>query len=198
LVDAGKVRTIKGRAGGLARAAAVQRPKRKAPARKRTDSTSIYGDDEWEVKRGRLVPGRGRPPRVRPLFVALGEKLPFGSLGDVERDMRKHLGPGLNGIYLAHDSMGQVRYIGRGQIFTRLRARRATQQLELTYFSFYIMKNKNHEREVETVLIRAVGLQSYFNQRKKQDTILAGDVRDFEPGTLYYERKFHRGARPKL
>lgn len=64
--------------------------------------------------------------------------------------------------------MGQVRYVGRGQVFSRLRARKTAQKLELVYFSFYLGMNKRHEREIETVLIGAVGAQAYFNTRKKR------------------------------
>jgi len=38
------------------------------------------------------------------------------------------------GIYVAHDSMGVARYIGRGNIFDRLKARRKAQVLELVFF----------------------------------------------------------------
>ncbi|MGH9453167.1 MAG: hypothetical protein ACRD2O_04265 [Terriglobia bacterium] len=62
-----------------------------------------------------------------------------------------------NGVYVAHDSMGYARYVGRGDIFARLRSCQDAQVLELKYFSFYVVPKKNHEREIETVLIRAAG-----------------------------------------
>ena len=100
-----------------------------------------------------------------------------------------------DGIYVAHDSMGYARYVGRGNIFSRLRARQKAQPLELVYFSFYVVLNKNHEREIETLLIRASGPLLQFNTRKKRVTIQAGNIRDYEPGTYFYERQRKKGKK---
>src|SRR3546814_7967374 len=74
--------------------------------------------------------------------------------------------------------MGCPRYIGRGNIFARLEARKKAQELELEYFSFYVMLEKKHEREVETLLIRAAGFLLQFNDRKKRVGIDPGNVGD--------------------
>src|SRR3546814_7963318 len=66
--------------------------------------------------------------------------------------------------------MGCPRYIGRGNIFARLEARKKAQELELEYFSFYVMLEKKHEREVETLLIRAAGFLLQFNDRSEEHT----------------------------
>jgi len=92
--------------------------------------------------------------------------------------------------------MGIARYIGRGDIFPRLKARKRTQSLELSYFSFYIGMDKMHEREIETLLIRCAGPQAHFNSRKKRIDIQAGNVNDYEAGTLFYQRQYKRG-RPR-
>ncbi len=102
-----------------------------------------------------------------------------------------------DGIYVAHDSMGYARYVGRGNIFTRLKARQKAQVLELIYFSFYVVHDKKHEREIETLLIRAAGPLLAFNTRKKQVTILPGNIRDYEPGTHFYERQYKKGKKSK-
>jgi hypothetical protein len=81
-----------------------------------------------------------------------------------------------NGVYMAHDSMGYARYIGRGAIFARLRARAKAQELELKYLSFYVVKQQKHEREIETLLIRAAGPMLQFNTKKKRLTISAGSI----------------------
>ncbi|MGC2745261.1 MAG: hypothetical protein WA672_18995, partial [Candidatus Angelobacter sp.] len=99
------------------------------------------------------------------------------------------------GVYVAHDSMGYARYIGRGSIFQRLTARKATQMLELKYFSFYVVKEKKHEREIETLLIRAAGPLLQFNTKKKRLTISAGNIRDYEAGTLFFERHYKKGKK---
>lgn len=106
-----------------------------------------------------------------------------------------HEGISTSGIYIAHDSMGVARYVGRGKIFDRLKARKKAQTLELVYFSFYVGLDKTHEREIETLLIRAVGPQLYFNTRKKREDIQPGNVRDYEAGTAFFERQYKRGRK---
>ena len=54
---------------------------------------------------------------------------------------------------------------------------------ELVYFSSYLIKEKKHEREIETALIRVASHVLVFNERKKRDDIEPGDVRDHEAGT---------------
>jgi len=107
---------------------------------------------------------------------------------DVKNDMKKHNFPS-EGIYLAHDSMGAVRYAGRGKIFSRLKARKKAQPLELEYFSFYVVTNKTFEREIETLVIRASSHLLSFNERKKQPTIAPGNISDYEAGTMFYSRR---------
>lgn len=89
--------------------------------------------------------------------------------------------------------MGAVRYAGRGAIFSRLRARKKAQRLELVYFSLYVIPHKKHEREIETLVIRAASHLLDFNSRKKRPTIEPGNVSDYEPGTRFYERQYKRG-----
>jgi hypothetical protein len=84
--------------------------------------------------------------------------------------------------------MSYARYIGRGNIFQRLKACENAHRLELKYFSFYVVKNKNHEREIETLLIRAAGPMLQFNTRKKRLSTRAGNFHDYEAGTSFFER----------
>jgi hypothetical protein len=127
------------------------------------------------------------------LFKVVAEKLPYGSLREVKKHMRANSFPE-QGVYVAHDSMGCPRYIGRGSIFPRLARRKRQQHHELTYYSFYVVSEKKHEREIETLLIRAAGFLLEFNDRKKRVGIAHGNVRDFEAGTLFYERQHKRGG----
>lgn len=167
----------------------------KRPSRKHLQArVSHHGD--WVVYEGHLVPAPGRPRLVSRLFTVIAEKIPFECLSDLKGDMRKK-GLKRSGIYLAHDSMGAVRYAGRGDIFSRLAARWKAQPLELRYFSFYVIESKNHEREVETLVIRATSHMLDFNERKKRSSIEAGSVRDYEPGTRFYERQYKRGRKSR-
>lgn len=148
----------------------------------------------WTVHYGELKRGRGRPQKTEHLFRVIGEKLPYEALPAVKKHL-KESGHTFQGVYVAHDSMGCPRYIGRGNIFARLEARKKARQLELEYFSFYVVSEKKHEREVETLLIRAAGFLLEFNDRKKRVGLEAGNVRDYEAGTVFYERQYKRGRR---
>jgi hypothetical protein len=171
----------------------MSRTPKKAVA-KTIRASQLYADSQWTVHYGELKVGRGRPEAIQRLFLVLGEKLPFESLKFVKRYL-KSLSLLRTGVYVAHDSMGYARYIGRGNIFQRLTARKTAQALELKYFSFYVVKEKKHEREIETLLIRAAGPLLQFNTKKKRLTISAGNVRDYEAGTLFFERHYKKGKK---
>ena len=155
---------------------------------------TVFRDALWSVVRGKLTPSAGRPGKVKGLFLVVAEKIPLSALDSVRKDMAKQ-GLPATGVYMAHDSMGFARYAGHGNIFTRLKAHKKTHSLELAYFSFYIVLEKIHEREIETILIRAAGPQLQFNDRKKRITIEPGNIRDYEPRTFFYERQYKRGRK---
>ena len=166
----------------------------KGVSRKDTNRANVWSDPAWVVKSGRLVP-RGRPRKVPQLFRELGEKLPYSALDSVEKHL-KGKGASRSGVYIAHDSMGAPRYIGRGgNVFARLRSHKKTHRLELLYFSFYIVEDKAHEREVETLLIRGASHFLEFNSKKKRVGISPGNIRDYEPGTSFYERQYKKGRK---
>jgi hypothetical protein len=147
----------------------------------------------WIVVRGELKRSRGRPGKVSQLFKTVAEKIPYEFLDRV----KNHLGNGNDkkGVYIAHDSMGYPRYVGRGDIFTRLAARKNANITELSYFSFYIVEDKIHEREIETIMIRAAGPLLDFNTKKVRIDISPGDIKDFEAGTTFYERQRIKGPK---
>ncbi|MDA0561714.1 hypothetical protein [Burkholderia pseudomallei] len=181
---------------------ATKKGVRKAASRRVIVDRDIYNTTPWVVHFGelqRIKSGPGRPPnasKTEHLFRVVGEKLPFEALAAVKRHLRGN-GYKSQGVYVAHDSMGCPRYIGRGDIFQRLVARKKSKQLELEYFSFYVVTHKKHEREIETLLIRAAAFLLEFNDRKKRIGIAPGSVSDFESGTVFYERQYERGAKPK-
>lgn len=162
----------------------------------KTVSARVYNDSHWAVCFGELTPPKRLPgrPKAEPehLFKIVAEKLPYESLSAV----KKHLADQdftAQGVYVAHDSMGCPRYIGRGDIFARLEKRKQAQPLELAYYSFYVVEDKKHEREIESLLIRATGFLLEFNDRKRRVGIGASDVKDFEAGTVFYERQYKKG-----
>ena len=156
----------------------------------------LTGDEDWTIVAGRLARPVGAPGKAKSLFKFVGEKIPYKFLNDVQAKLLKE-GVKTTGVYIAHDSMGYPRYIGRGNIFTRLSARQKANKLEISYFSFFVVEHRIHEREIETIMIRAAGPLLDFNSRKKRTDIQAGDVRDFESGTGYVERQYKRGMKPK-
>jgi hypothetical protein len=150
--------------------------------------------ERWTVHCGELKRGQVNPGKTEHLFKVIGEKLPYAELNDV----RKHViasGHKPHGVYVAHDSMGCPRYIGRGHVFHRLDSRKKSHSLELQYFSFYLVSEKKHEREIETLLIRASSFLLEFNEKNKRVGISHGNVRDYEAGTLFYERQYKKGKK---
>jgi hypothetical protein len=154
----------------------------------------IWSGEDWLVVPGRLVPGPGRPSKASHLFRFVGEKLPYGCLREVSEYVRSK-SDDIEGVYMAHDSMGVARYGGRGNIFSRLASHKRKYPKELLYFSFFIIENKNHEREIETALLRAAGSQMVLNQRKVRTGLEVGNVGDYEPGTMFVERQGIRGRK---
>jgi hypothetical protein len=172
-----------------------RRPKK--PSRKISFGPDYeWSGENWKVVFGELKRGRGRPTNEKSIFKAFGEKLPESALDHVEQTLiEKKLSR--EGVYFAHDSLGCARYAGRGSVFSRLRSHFAAHPDELLYFSFYLIEDKQHEREIETALIRVASHLLVFNERKKRDDIEPGSVSDYEPGTFYFERQRKRGRRKK-
>jgi len=77
-------------------------------------------------------------------------------------------------------------------------ARLKSQILELKYFSFYVVEERKHEGEIETLLIRAAGPLLQFNTKKKRVTINSGSLFDYESGPQCFERSYKRGKSPRL
>jgi hypothetical protein len=173
---------------------ALMAKRRKKRRSKKLVRQHVWGDGDWSVKYGELKRGQGRPGAVSRLFQYIGEKIPFEALDDVRSHFRSD-GTSPYGVYVAHDSMGSARYVGRGNVFSRLQTHKRAHGHELAYFSFFIVENKEHEREIETLLVRAAGPLLEFNERKKRVGIQPGNVRDFEPGTFFYERQKKKGKK---
>ena len=127
---------------------------------------NISNDKEWTVRFGKINAGRGAAGPIKRLFLVVGEKIPFGALSAVSKYLKDNK-IRRNGVYIAHDSMGYARYIGRGAIFNRLRACRESHRVEVKYFSFYVIQQRKHEGEIETLLIHAAGPLLQFNTKKK-------------------------------
>jgi hypothetical protein len=161
--------------------------KNKKTATKKIHKEDVWGDASWVVCYGELKRERGNPGTTN-LFECVAEKIPFGALKAVQNEVQnKNIGT--NGVYVAHDSMGCPRYVGRGDIFGRLASHLKAHSHELVYFSFYIVADKKHEREIETLLIRTAGFMLEFNDRKKRVGISPGNVADYEAGTYFFERR---------
>ncbi|UPK17589.1 hypothetical protein [Bradyrhizobium sp. 131] len=146
----------------------------------------------WKVVGGTLKRSKGNPGRVENLFSMVAEKIPYSFLDEV-RTTVTDLGYDSQGVYVAHDSMGWPRYIGRGEVFSRLKERKRQRTAELHYFSFYFIANKKHTREIETLMIRTAGSLLSFNDKKRRLDQMTGRVDDYEPGTDFIERQSKKG-----
>jgi hypothetical protein len=164
------------------------------PLSTKTKIATIGSWGAWTVISGRLKRNVGRPPGTKHLFAIVAEKLPYESLNDVRRLLEENEFK-TNGVYMAHDSMGVARYGGRGQIFSRLASHKSKHPTQLLYFSFYTIAQKNHEREIETVILRAAGDQMILNTRKVRHGNEVGRITDYEGGTYFLERQHRRGPK---
>lgn len=190
----GEARAIQGEGGMKIRP--TKKKGNKRPSKKVVSGTVWSDEKNWIVVEGKLKPAAGRPSATERLFQYVGEKLPFECLKEVRAKISKQAGDP-EGIYMAHDSMGMARYGGRGKIFNRLHSHQGKYPKELLYFSFYVIKSKKHERELETAILRAAGPQMILNKRKVRSDISPGNVSDYEPGTLFFERQQRRGQKQK-
>jgi hypothetical protein len=166
----------------------------KKPSRKIINECVYKDGSTWTVQYGELKRGPGKPPKEQHLFKIAAEKLPYDSLPAVKKHL-KNEGHTYQGVYVTFDSMGCPRYVGRGNIFSRLEARKKAQPLELQYFSFYVVSQKQHEREIETLLIRAASFLLEFNDKKRRVGLSAGSINDYEPGMFFYERHRKKGKK---
>lgn len=167
----------------------------KKPSQKR-DKGPVWSDVRCSVRWGKLVGSAGNPGKIKSLMSWVGEKIPYAALDETKKKLQQE-GAKKDGVYVAHDSMGYARYVGRGDVFVRLANRLKAHPMELAYFSFYLVAEKKHEREIETLLIRLGGAHLQFNERKKRIDISPGNVRDYESGTNYVERQKKKGRKKK-
>jgi hypothetical protein len=167
-------------------------PSNKKPSRK-TVSTDFGTKGPWKVVGGTLKrTSKGSPGKIGNLFSMIAEKIPYGFLDAVRKKVFE-LEYDTSGVYVAHDSMGWPRYIGRGEVFSRLKERKKQKSAELHYFSFYFIANKKHTREIETLMIRTAGSLLSFNDKKRRLDQMTGRVDDYEPGTDFIERQSKKG-----
>jgi hypothetical protein len=161
---------------------------------KKVVSVNFGVNGPWKVVGGELRRSKGRPDKTENLFSMVAEKIPFAFLDKVRKlVVHPDYDYDTQGVYVAHDSMGWPRYIGRGEVFSRLKARKKQKSAELHYFSFYFIKNKKHTREIETLMIRTAGSILSFNDKKRRIDQLTGRVDDYEPGTAFIERQSKKG-----
>jgi hypothetical protein len=161
---------------------------------KRINVEVLPVNKDWIIQFGEMRPSPGQKAKRDHLFKYVAEKLPWDALPLISRYLKSRNVKRV-GVYMAHDSFGVARYGGRGNIFSRLRSHKRKYHKELVYFSFFIIENKTHEREIENAILRAAGPQMILNQRKVRDGIDPGSVNDYEPGTKFFRRKYARGAK---
>ena len=156
---------------------------------------TIYSDSDWSLKAGRVVRATAGRVNKGHLFKFAAEKVPFQAIRQTEKHVVRTLGIPPTGVYVAMDSMGCPRYVGRGSVFLRLKQHKMTYSRELLFFSVYIVEKKQHEREIETLLIRTASYLAVFNERKVRASIAPGNILDYEVGTRFVERQWKKGRK---
>jgi predicted GIY-YIG superfamily endonuclease len=140
------------------------------------------------ITRGKIGAGQGRPAGTR-LFTVVGEFLRIDSIEELPLGMR--------GIYILFDSSATARYVGlTGDIKKRLKqhmkGKSAADRQKQTFtrrYSVYGLSDGRHARELESVLIRAIG-SSLINDRKNRRLLdVKAKLTVYEPGTLILEAR---------
>ncbi len=141
-----------------------------------------------KITRGKIGANQGRPAGTR-LFTVVGEFLHIESINE--------LPGGMQGVYVLFDSSATARYVGlAGDIKKRLKqhmngkgaANRQKQSFTKRY-SVYALSDGRHARELESILIRAIG-SSLINDKKNRKLLdISAKLSVYEPGTLVLESR---------
>jgi excinuclease UvrABC nuclease subunit len=112
------------------------------------------------------------------------------------RSAWEELPKNISGVYVLFDSSETARYVG---ISNDIRARLGTyfqgnkpednrkRQVTVT-FSVFMVKNRNHARELESLLVHVFG-DALYNRRKIRRFGVRPNMQDNEAGTLLLKRK---------
>lgn len=137
--------------------------------------------------RGELKRKPGKKPR--PLFTLVGELLP--------RSGWTELPAHVSGVYILFDAAETARYVGMakdikgrlGKYFDGNRAEDNEKRQVVTAFSVYAVSTRQRARELESLLIHAMGPQLFLNAQKHRHFGQRPDCKLFEPGTLLLRRR---------
>lgn len=140
-------------------------------------------EGEEFLVRGKIGVGKGRPAGSR-LFTLVGEFL--------RRDTIDDLPSGMTGVYILFDSSATARYVGlasdmKERLKRHMRGKTAAdreKQVFTEHYSIFALSDGSHARELESVLIRAIG-SSLINGSKNRNLLnVKANLKIFEPGTL--------------
>jgi hypothetical protein len=144
------------------------------------------GKDDLLIQ-GELKRKAGR--KASPLFTLVGELLP--------RDGWIELPERLSGVYILFDAAETARYVGMAKnIKARLRTYFTGNKTDdedkrqvVSAFSVYAVSTRQRARELESLLIHAMGPQLFLDRRKHRFFAQQPDCKLFEPGTLLLKRR---------
>lgn len=137
--------------------------------------------------RGELKRKPGKKPT--PLFTLVGELLP--------RESWQELPEHVSGVYILFDGSETARYVGLAKnvrrrfktYFTGSNPDDDDKRQVVTAFSVYAVSTRKRARELESLLIHAMGPQLILNDRKHRLFGQRPDCKLFEPGTLLLRRR---------
>ncbi len=136
---------------------------------------------------------RARQGRRKPSFLTLvGEMLP--------REAWRELPDHVAGVYVLFDSSETARYVGiasdvrarLGQYFTGSLEGDNDKRAITASFSVFMVSNRKHARELESLLIHVLGPALFLNKRKQRAFGVRPDAKVFEAGTLVLQRRRSR------
>jgi GIY-YIG catalytic domain-containing protein len=127
--------------------------------------------------------------RASPLFTLVGELLPANSW--------RELSDRLSGVYILYDASETARYVGisknikkrLGTYFIGSHTIDEKKRAVAVAYSVYAVSTRARAREVESLLIHAMGPQLFLNDRKHRYFAQKPDCQVFEPRTLIVKRR---------
>lgn len=138
---------------------------------------------------------RARRGRRKPSFLTLiGEMLP--------RESWLELPDHVSGVYVLFDSSETARYVGIAsdvrarlrQYFTGRLKDDDDKRAITASFSVFMVSNRKHARELESLLVHVLGPALFLNERKQRAFGVRPDAKVFEAGTLVLQRRKSRPA----
>jgi excinuclease UvrABC nuclease subunit len=98
----------------------------------------------------------------------------------------------VSGVYVLFDSSETARYVGMSKdckVRVNQHLADSTTKEVVRFFSVFALKKRHQARELESMLIHSFGPALFLNIRKQRQFGEKPSLTDYEPGTLFLERR---------